>query len=86
MRNVLSGISFTEEGALKASSPLPTVFSLGIWPETEKKKKNAKIQRIKFTHCSLRFKVTKIYIFPRVNFQQMKFTHSLLRRGQLRLI
>ena len=39
MRNVLSGISFTEEGALKASSPLPTVFSLGIWPETEKKKK-----------------------------------------------
>ena len=38
MRNVLSGISFTEEGALKASSPLPTVFSLGIWPETEKKK------------------------------------------------
>ena len=51
MRNVLSGISFTEEGALKASSPLPTVFSLGIWPETEKKKKNAKIQRIKFTHC-----------------------------------
>ena len=50
MRNVLSGISFTEEGALKASSPLPTVFSLGIWPETEKKK-NAKIQRIKFAHC-----------------------------------
>ena len=47
MRNVLSGISFTKEGALKASSPLPIVFSLGIWPETGKKKKKKKKRKFR---------------------------------------
>ena len=41
MRNVLSGTNFTEEG-VEAASSLPTILSLGIWPETERKKKKKK--------------------------------------------
>ena len=44
MRNVLSGTNFTEEG-VEAASSLPTILSLGIWPETERKKKKKKKKR-----------------------------------------